>query len=857
MAIPPVVVNFITQGLPEVSRAMRSLGQIVEQGQRVQVRANEQGLRARLQATDREAKEKIRALQKIDRFHEQALARGSKFAEKTARDEARAAEKSAKDKIRAFQKADREHEKALAHGARVAEKAARDEARAAEKAAQEKIRAMQKADREREKGYAHGVRLAEKAARDEARALARAEAKRDREAMRWVRGRETYDRALLRRDEGERFARRQEFARNVTHAGSRAIGGAMGVVGGGIRDLAAGVLQIGGGFSIADAAQRQVNLRGAAAKLLAGSRDQSGSTYVARATSESILESVRPIAIAQGLKTEEVLQGIQNFKDLTGNLEQAVRLMPKVAKLATATGGDVAEMGALAGNIVMANPSLNDKQVDELLRVLAKQGQVGGVEVEHMAKYGARLTAGASLIGGDRTRNLATFGAMAQVARQMGGAASPAEAALASQRFATDMQKSATKLQKLGIKVSDGKGGLRDPQEVIEEILTKSKGDVTKLTQYGFGERGGRVLSGFANIYREAGGGEEGLRRVREEFKKYTEVMTEAEEEEANKKRLAEVDVQLGIAMEQLHQAVGEAAIPALRELIPVIKDAAPHMGEFVKGLGAMVKPLLEMVPIATSMLDALTSIIQWAANNPFSGFAALVTGWFMKELAAAQIAATIQRAIAGSSGVPLPGVAPSSGVGGVASAAGGAAGVAGRSAANQAVIGAASNFAVTGGLAAMGMYGAKIADDISQSFDADDEVRRLASNLKSEDAATREAAQAKVERAKKLRSDTGAKAAGWVDHAQSIGALLAGPLGVASKWGTEWALGKAGVQGGSERAVEALQAKDIVDSASLKSAITQAAAEGVRDGVKQGTANMPTPGDRGTTIVQRNAGTD
>lgn len=561
MAIPPVVVEFLAKGIPDVQRAFRSVQQTFEQGERIQTRAAESGARARLKAASSENRQK-----------EKEFAKVAREAERWERQQVREAEKAAKAKTRAE-----------------------------EQAAREKVRLMLKSD-------ADTKRIQERAARDAVREFSRAEREKDREAMKWLRKREAEEKAS--------FHRREQFAKTLTGAAGRAGRTVLG----GVQRLGAGILQVGGGFSVADSVQREVGLRGQAAQLAASS--------VGQFNADQILGQARAIGAKQALDPEKVIEGFTKIKDLTGDLNQAMRVMPGVAKLATATGGDPAELAELAGNVLMANPKLSDNALQDQLRVFARQGQVGGVEVQHMAKYGARLTAGASLFGGDKAENLATMGALTQVSRQFGGAASPAEAVIAAQRFATDVQKHAGDLEKSGIKVSDGKGGLRDAKAIMQDMLTKSGGDVTKLTKFGLGERGIRALTGFSSIYREAGGGEAGKQAVMREFQKYTTGVSEGDVEAANKKRLGEVDAQLTVAMNDLRAAVGTQLVPELVKVIPILRDLIPHF---------------------TRLMQGVIKIADWALSNPLAGLGAAIMALITKEIIAAQISQTIQKLIAGA----------------------------------------------------------------------------------------------------------------------------------------------------------------------------------------------------------------
>lgn len=521
----------------------------------------------------------------------------TRTAQQGVRERLRVANQEAQDKVRALKSGDREVARARNAGVREAEKAARAEVRAAEQAAKDRVRAYKSADREIARARNAGVRDFERSEREKNQA-----------ASRWVRQRETEQRRGR-----ERMG--NAIMGGAGRAASTIMRGATGAVG--------GLLQVGGGFGMVDSVQRELSLRGSAATLAASS--------VGNYSGSQVLAQARSVGNAQAMDPEFVIKGISAMKDLTGDLGGAMRTMPKLAKIATATGTDVGELGGQAGNIMMSNPTLSDDDLQKQLRVFARQSQIGGVEVKDMAKHGARFTAGASLFGGDKSENLATMGAFAQVARQYGGAASPAEAALAAQRFGTDIQKSADKLEKGGIKVRDGKGTLRDSKSIMMDMLDKSGGDVTQMKQFGLGERGTRVLSGFSEIYRTAGGGTKGRDAVKNELNKYTSGVKESEIEAANAKRLAETDAQVTIAMNQLRDAVGAQLVPVMKDFVPVLRDAVPHVQK---------------------VLSAFVGLAQWAERNPiaaaFAGLGAVLTRTIGAEIAGAKLGEFIKSMIAG-----------------------------------------------------------------------------------------------------------------------------------------------------------------------------------------------------------------
>lgn len=574
----PVVVEFVLRGMPEVARAIRSIEQAAAASERARASAAERASRQRTSVEEQAAKAKIRAMLKAD-----AEVR-------------RAQDRATKETARAAQQRVREEELAARAMERAAERTASAKLRAARHVDREIARIERTRLRENDRLQREGLRLEEKTHREQTKMLAARE--RDR----------------------ERFAR--GTGTMVGRAGRAGVSTAANLAG-----RAAGMLgQLGGGFSIADAVEREVGMHRIAGKIAASTVVEPGKE---RPRTAEIVGRARAAGRAQGVDPKDILEGVEKFKDLTGDTSRALDIMPELAKLATAFGADVGELAENAGNIALSMPEgTSNEDIMRLLRVQTRQGAVGAVELKDMAQLGGRLTAGAGLFEGDRATNIASMGAFAQIARQRGGAASPAEAALASQRFATDVAAKADVLEKQGIDVR-GKGGkLRDPRQILMQMLEKTGGDVTKIKGLGLGERSARVMTGIADIYSQAGGGKKGLEAADRELRKFTSGVSDAEVNMRARERLQDADKQLERAMIELRSAVGTELLPEFLKMIPVLRDA---------------------MPILTRLLAGFAHLADWAIRNPLSGLGVLMGAAFAKELAIAGVGKLMERALMSS----------------------------------------------------------------------------------------------------------------------------------------------------------------------------------------------------------------
>lgn len=681
---PPVVIKFVTQGLDDVLKAMKSIPDVVTRSEQKSTAAAQAGKTARQKIVDDEVKMKIAAMRRADRLADSARSAGLAKAEKWARAEAntatKEAEKAAKAKIDAYKKADKivesSNEAIAKRRAHINERLRKDSENTAKQEAKHlttQAKLIQQLGIERKKIELEEKRgavasspansfaarrsllssAAGKSPEEQKRILdkvkgMRQEAQIDRQKAREqqaverqvtkaiedeekkrtrIADREDRKRAQAKKlAEAKQDRERVSLARTVYGGVSKGVSGALGIAG----RAAQGIMNVGGGFSVEDSLQREIQLRGQAAQIAASSDEN----Y----SSGDILSSARKTAIESGIDPTDVLKAYDEIKKLSGSkgVSAAMDLTPGLAKLANATGADIGELGGLAGNIRAGDPSLSNKDVLRQANIFAQQGMVGGVEIADFARYGSRIMAGAGLFGGSKSDNEVVLGGMAQISRQRGGAASAAEATLAAQRFGSDITKHAGDLEAAGIKVQDGKGTLRSAEDISIDMLSKTGGNVTKLAGLGLGERGVKPLLGVAEIYRNAGGGAAGEKAVREEYKKYKATMSEAEVEARNKKRLNEVDKQLAISMLKLRTEVGTKLVPEFIKLIP---------------------QLTKLVPTVGKLLDVLVKIADVAANNPIAASLALLGGMIVKEvmgqIISAKIGDVIARMLAGGGKTP------------------------------------------------------------------------------------------------------------------------------------------------------------------------------------------------------------
>lgn len=411
---------------------------------------------------------------------------------------------------------------------------------------------------------------------------------------------------------------RKQFGQTVFTGASKGVSAAYGIAG----TAARSVMNIGGGFSLEDSLQREVAFTDEANAI--ATKTQTGISQ------KQIENQARALAVSQGLDKSEVLKAYDQVTKLNDDaLPMAMAAMPDIAKIAAVTGTSMQDMGGLAANITAANPKITQPQLTRQLRVMARQGIEGGVEVADFAKYGSRITAGSVYFGSENTElHEAKLGMSAQVARQFGGANGAAESTLAAQRFAEDLNKKKGHLASMGVDVSDKKGNLREIDDLLVEMISKNS-KISDIPEFKIGERGNKVLLGASKLYQDAGGGAAGERAIREKFgaANATKDMKDgaAGVEKKFAQRMTSTSKQLAVNMEKLRNEVGIKLLPVLNEFIPVLASA---------------------IPVFSKALSVVASFADVVAKNPLTGLAAIIGGSIALEVGKAQLARVFESAI-------------------------------------------------------------------------------------------------------------------------------------------------------------------------------------------------------------------
>lgn len=812
----PVVIDFQVRGMPDVNRALKSVESATIAAERAATRA-----------AQKESKER-------ERVYARQWQQVAQMAKREAQERERAANAGAAAQIKAWKKADSEQRKAQDAATRAVQRQLAVEQRMRERAAREQIRVE-------ERTAADIARIKDKAARDVARSIARQEAEANRAASQWVRQRQA--------EQNQKAGERRAFFGAVAGAAAQGVGSGVSKVAGLTMQTAGIVGQLGGGFSVADSVQRTTALRGHLADI--ASRDQMalGPNKTKRISTAALEGTVRAATSEFGFDAEEGAKSLDVFAGKTGDLERGQQLLRGIAQMSRAGAGDMEKLASAAGEIFNSDRTQSAEQVLQQLRQFSVMGAQGSVEMRDMAGGLAKITASAGRFSGGAAREQLTFGALAQLAKESGGAASAPQALTAVQSLSNQFYKNARlgKMEALGVDVKNKEGFNRPVEDILMELML---GAEKKSRAGGKGLHDFDMLMGTAiadaqarkattpleKAFKEAGGGAAGVAAAKRELEKYGGGGRDLKGEFSSMaaSRMGEDDMRMAQIKQEFDRTVSEKVIPALMRLIPEFEKLIPILVD----LNATAMPaFVDLIKSVASFADQNKALINDIAAHPIGTIMAFEVSKSIATVGLGQvIKSLLEKAFTGGTVALPPGGVPG---------AGGATGVVG---------GGAPTSMAAGGLIAVGgvIQGAALSDaagivtggQTAGANTAADMVRRARGG---------ELASVQAQRAKAEEDASAGAGAGAYLTVASRASTYTNPLAYLSQYLTDKAAESSGGAVDKKRAEKYFTAKEVVDSESVKKAIADAVREGAKQGMSEGTAAGVPGASRGTTMTGRN----
>lgn len=230
---------------------------------------------------------------------------------------------------------------------------------------------------------------------------------------------------------------------------------------------------------------------------------------IAGASLAELRHEISAAAMATSMSAGELTDGLEIMLKKTGNITLAREQLKLLGTVATATGAETKEVGLLASDM-LTQMHIPAKDLLNTFDALAAQGKMGGFYVKDFAAHSSELMQAASAFGVTGTDGLRRFNALLQISGR--GKSDPADIANAfAMALAVIKEKSADLREVDGISLYNEKKGaagkrrvLRDVDDIIKDIIVRSKGDPIPLEKF-FGNRAVKAILPLAESYRQYG----------------------------------------------------------------------------------------------------------------------------------------------------------------------------------------------------------------------------------------------------------------------------------------------------------------------------------------------------------------
>lgn len=462
----------------------------------------------------------------------------------------------------------------------------------------------------------------------------------------------------------------QQFRKSIYGAGLSGAGKALK----GIGSMATMGIGLGGGIAAAAIVKNAMAADVQARKLANqgfGTDSMKGKSR--QEIAKELLASAGRESIRTGMSKESVLSAFEGIQSKAGNLKAAQDLAPWMIDVMQGQGISGDTMGNMVGMAFNATKNMagvTDKagMAKQIVEKVVAMAKAGSMTPEEAAAQMGPLMGEVMKGGGDPLKTLGFMGSVMQLSAGS-EAPSAAEAMTAVRRITSDMESERGRkgLKALGIDAYKktmiaGKevNVSRDPVEMLSAIIGKTHGDKAALGKI-FNEESIKAINPMMELYRGGAKGAKGgsgadahkaglaaLEAGLAGAGMYSEMGKGQIAEDAAFMRESDQG-KLDIATQKFNEAIGTQLMPAVTKLIP---------------------KLTEMIEPAAKVTEALVKLAAFFLDNPFLGLGAIVSGYIVKEMAAAAIGNKIAALLSGGKALPgggvVPGVTPGGGGKGV-----------------------------------------------------------------------------------------------------------------------------------------------------------------------------------------------
>jgi TP901 family phage tail tape measure protein len=298
----------------------------------------------------------------------------------------------------------------------------------------------------------------------------------------------------------------------------------------------------------------------------------------------------------KGITADSAADAAAKFVELTGDLDTVMKNMDNVAKGASASGADMADVASTTASLAKAFGITDPEDVKQVIAALHFGGKQGAMPFESVAKVFQTLAASGGAFGlSHDVKGVKTLAGLTQVART--GSGSGEEASTSVQAVLRGLTAHATQLEGLGVKVFNRKtGAAEDLPTVLAGAIAKvggmDMGEKRKGLSKMFSARGYKsmapLLSTFTNSYASAGGSDDNKLKIA------TEAVRQAIETAANAagdwsellkdsaQAQSTTSAKTTAALEELKGKLGDALLPKIAELVDSFTETDEPMNAFI-----------------------------------------------------------------------------------------------------------------------------------------------------------------------------------------------------------------------------------------------------------------------------------
>lgn len=263
--------------------------------------------------------------------------------------------------------------------------------------------------------------------------------------------------------------------------------------------LAGTLAAIGGGAGLGELVTDSIRARDQMTRL----RIESGQTG---SQMEATMARARRAAEQFGTPVGQITAGLQVWQDRFAHLDVGTGAMEQLAEFARASGEEITNIVGVAGEL-NRQLGIGPERMGDMLALMRAQGQQGSVTFGDIARHAPDLLAKeGSTFGVRGEAGLRESGAMFQrIATRQPDAA---QAATQQRALLRDMAEGRTqeRLRSHGVAFRDAAGHLLAPLQIVQNVLARTGGDMTKIGEIFHNSESKDAFLAFVEDFRQGGG---------------------------------------------------------------------------------------------------------------------------------------------------------------------------------------------------------------------------------------------------------------------------------------------------------------------------------------------------------------